>query len=339
MIDFANRIPLPPPLSIFYYIFLLFRCMLRIICCDLCSKKTKSSEKTPFLDSEGKYNQRLTEADYQFWRYLAREHSNKKEKMDQAKDNTTKLLEIIQSMNEELEYKKKLLRKVDRRVSELERISKVSQTQMENIGLLISMKVSHIAVSSFEPSLQTKSHNILSRQSPYPNTHIQKILVPDKYIPWEVAWPEYDPVTYNKPKSDFLYHLQPHIDEDFMPVKGLDEEEIKAKLPNLQWNCSSTNAAGLYIDRSSWILNENGTNLIYRLENGLPINPFGRTGLKGRGALPRWGPNHYLMLIVTRLRSGKYAGGKICEFLAQKIQHSRSFQITLPTVSSYKLKE
>lgn len=33
---------------------------------------------------------------------------------------------------------------------------------------------------------------------------------------------------------------------------------------------------------------------------GRPLNPLGRTGLKGRGLLGRWGPNHAADPIVTR---------------------------------------
>lgn len=35
-------------------------------------------------------------------------------------------------------------------------------------------------------------------------------------------------------------------------------------------------------------------------EQGYPLNPIGRTGLKGRGLLGRWGPNHAADPIVTR---------------------------------------
>lgn len=31
-----------------------------------------------------------------------------------------------------------------------------------------------------------------------------------------------------------------------------------------------------------------------------PINPVGRTGLRGRGLLGRWGPNHAADPIITR---------------------------------------
>lgn len=38
----------------------------------------------------------------------------------------------------------------------------------------------------------------------------------------------------------------------------------------------------------------------YKIENGVPMNPFGRTGIKGRGLLGRWGPNHAADPIVTK---------------------------------------
>ena len=46
-----------------------------------------------------------------------------------------------------------------------------------------------------------------------------------------------------------------------------------------------------------------GRKIVYKLDNGVPQNPFGRTGLRGRGSLLRWGPNHYLMVVITRYSS------------------------------------
>lgn len=39
---------------------------------------------------------------------------------------------------------------------------------------------------------------------------------------------------------------------------------------------------------------------LYTVQNKRPLNPEGRTGLKGRGVLGRWGPNHAADPIVTR---------------------------------------
>jgi ADP-ribose pyrophosphatase len=38
---------------------------------------------------------------------------------------------------------------------------------------------------------------------------------------------------------------------------------------------------------------------VYQVENKMPLNPFGRTGLKGRGILGRYGPNHAADPIVS----------------------------------------
>jgi len=39
---------------------------------------------------------------------------------------------------------------------------------------------------------------------------------------------------------------------------------------------------------------------IYSVVDGIPQNPVGRTGIIGRGVLPRWGPNHAGLAVVTR---------------------------------------
>lgn len=39
---------------------------------------------------------------------------------------------------------------------------------------------------------------------------------------------------------------------------------------------------------------------MYTIKDKCPLNPFGRTGITGRGLLGRWGPNHAADPIVTR---------------------------------------
>lgn len=39
---------------------------------------------------------------------------------------------------------------------------------------------------------------------------------------------------------------------------------------------------------------------VYNVVEGRPINPTGRTGLRGRGVLGKWGPNHAADPIVSR---------------------------------------
>ncbi|KAK8757250.1 hypothetical protein V5799_000048 [Amblyomma americanum] len=56
----------------------------------------------------------------------------------------------------------------------------------------------------------------ISRQSPYPGTKIQRFPVPDKFVPWEVMWLDYDPVAYTRPRSQFPGPLQVYVDEDIL---------------------------------------------------------------------------------------------------------------------------
>merc|ERR1712110_692119 len=47
---------------------------------------------------------------------------------------------------------------------------------------------------------------------------------------------------------------------------------------------------------------------IYRVVKNVPLNPKGRTGLKGRGVLGRYGPNHAADPIVTRWKTHPEGG-------------------------------
>lgn len=38
----------------------------------------------------------------------------------------------------------------------------------------------------------------------------------------------------------------------------------------------------------------------YEIRDKYPLNPYGRTGIIGRGLLGRWGPNHAADPIVTK---------------------------------------
>ncbi|KAL3249459.1 hypothetical protein MRX96_055998 [Rhipicephalus microplus] len=128
---------------------------------------------------------------------------------------------------------------------------------------------------------QTTLHYI-SRQSPYPGTKIQRFPVPDKFVPWEVMWLDYDPVAYTRPRAQFPAPLQVYVDEDIVVVPKADNAQ---SLPPLQWNCLSTTPGGVNIDRRSWIEDADSTNIIYILENeGVPRYQKSRSALStGRG--------------------------------------------------------
>lgn len=114
----------------------------------------------------------------------------------------------------------------------------------------------------------------------YPRTNntVSRILVPDQKVPWDRAWEEYNPTTFTASHIVGQPWADPDItDSNFHP----------------QWNEIDGN-----INRKSHMG-------VYQIVDLHPLNPVGRTGLRGRGVLGRWGPNHAADPIVTRWKRCK----------------------------------
>ena len=95
--------------------------------------------------------------------------------------------------------------------------------------------------------------------------------VPDDKLSFDVAWDEYKPVEFTAPTTE------QHSPD---PVNG---HSITAHT----WQTRSSSYPYI-IDGGS----------------GRPLNPFGRTGVQGRGKLYYWGPNHAADCILMRQRDG-----------------------------------
>lgn len=110
----------------------------------------------------------------------------------------------------------------------------------------------------------------------YPrNPDIKRFPVPDDKVSWKVEYKGYEPVHYTA-KSVLA-----------KPVWADDEDIRNTKVT------PAFNEKDAKIDRTSF----HGD---YKVEDGYPLNPVGRTGVIGRGLLGRWGPNHAADPIVTR---------------------------------------
>lgn len=203
----------------------------------------------------------------------------------------------------------------------------LSVIYLETLKQVSSLKGDPTSLTTSMALQQTTLHNI-SRQSPYPGTKIQRFPVPDKFVPWEVMWLDYDPVAYTRPRSQFPGPLQVYVDEDILM---LSTNENVQSLPSLSWNCTSMSPAGISIDRRSWIDNTDGSTVIYILESeGVPRNPAGRTGLKGKGALPRWGPNHYVLFVISRYQKSRISLSQARGLEVALMRIFRTDQFVLP---------
>uniref|UniRef100_A0A1B6D243 Nudix hydrolase domain-containing protein n=1 Tax=Clastoptera arizonana TaxID=38151 RepID=A0A1B6D243_9HEMI len=113
------------------------------------------------------------------------------------------------------------------------------------------------------------------RNNAYPQYQeiVSRFEVPDDKVLWFIDWDEYKPQTFSANSLEG----QPWADPD-----------INSKDFNPKWNCIDG-----HLNRKSYICN-------YDVVDLYPLNPIGRTGLKGRGILGRWGPNHAGDSFVTR---------------------------------------
>ncbi|KAI3380070.1 hypothetical protein SNEBB_006965 [Seison nebaliae] len=124
-----------------------------------------------------------------------------------------------------------------------------------------------------------------ARSSPYTRTKLERFEVEDKYVPWEVLFPKYEPIEFTSPK--FVGpKRRPYADPDF------PNEQVNHPA---RWN---------EID-ASYGLNRKSHEGTYKIVDDVPLNPRGRTGLCGRGHLGFWGPNHATDPIVSRWKMNK----------------------------------
>lgn len=126
--------------------------------------------------------------------------------------------------------------------------------------------------TSFQNMASTAVHHGKSRCPQYPGSKINRFPVPDDKVEWSKDWLEYHPVSYTDPAV---------------------EKRPKWADPDISTFSPGFNTLDGTVDRRSFEGN-------YRVENGKPLNPRGRTGVTGRGLLGRWGPNHAADPIVTR---------------------------------------
>jgi len=155
---------------------------------------------------------------------------------------------------------------------------------------------------AFKYSCSARMHT-KARCPIYPGSDVKRFPVEDAQVDWAVDFPEYKPVEYSEPK--ILTHKPSWADPDISKVTP----DLPLLFNQLDGNYN--------VNRVSFMG-------LYKIVEGIPRNPMGRTGITGRGLLGKWGPNHAADPIVTRWkRDGKHQkilvkGKPVLEFVAIK---------------------
>ncbi|XP_017958253.1 ADP-ribose pyrophosphatase, mitochondrial [Drosophila navojoa] len=141
------------------------------------------------------------------------------------------------------------------------------------IAISIFLRFSHILANKGMLASIVKPgtfRHIMCRNNVYPRSNVTRFSVPDDLVFWNVPYESYCPTCYTAP----------HINGQTWADEPLPFE--------VKWN------------QNDGLVNRVSFHGEYKIKNGLPQNPIGRTGLCGRGLLGRWGPNHAADPIVTR---------------------------------------
>ncbi|XP_058152319.1 transient receptor potential cation channel subfamily M member 2 [Dasypus novemcinctus] len=125
---------------------------------------------------------------------------------------------------------------------------------------------------------QGDAHHVNARHLLYPDAPVTRFSVPNEKVPWEVEFLIYQPPFYTAEQDKAT------------------ADPVGSDLEALSTICF--NATDGLVDRRSF----HGT---YAVQDALPRNPQGRTGLRGRGSLRRFGPNHRLHPVFTRWKRNK----------------------------------
>ncbi|XP_063692912.1 transient receptor potential cation channel subfamily M member-like 2 isoform X2 [Bolinopsis microptera] len=277
VVEFKHKQPLPNPFSLIWYMIFSVRWVVTQLQCKVCAPCIQEEEAAPDIDFY-ELHMKVSEA---------------RENYTQQKDEEDEEGDIRRSLKF---IKDKLM------ISQL-------NTAQADLSMMRSM-----SVDQSEAQIRDIKHHSIhrdSRKSPYIGTDIQRSLLADRNVAWEVAFP-YNPPDFTEP--DVLKNV------DKFSVDPSNSNNIIGAFNQI------IDIDGDKVDRVSFCGN-------YQIVEGVPLNPRGRTGISGRGQLNRWGPNHSAEPIVTRWARDihneeiKLNGHPVMEFVGVFLKESRKWAL------------
>ncbi|CAF1295616.1 unnamed protein product [Rotaria sordida] len=306
----------------------IFQCLLS---CKPCQKVIEN-HKNKINAGKSKLENSETNV---YWKFKAKEFYAKTQETDKVQEKLDSLSKCTINMQKDIDILRKSLRHVSDRVVTSGKLLIDSQILLEKIHSTIKQENKSL------PAYQKFIH-ILSRESPYIYTNEARFPVTERYIPWKISFDLYDPTVISLPKQHDCFQdyerlfVEPHLTIEPSVTTMTD---ITNPLIDYKWNqvveSQLPDGKKIRIDRTTWIAtSEDKISSVYRLDNQLsiPLNPMGRTGVRGRGALIRWGPNKSIMAVITRWKKhhDQFAvidGQRILETLVFKDKYTNDWKL------------
>lgn len=123
-----------------------------------------------------------------------------------------------------------------------------------------------------------------------PDSYPDRFHVPDEKVSWQESYPEYNPPYF--------------VHEKVLANAGVNEKEGKA-------DCEDINIS----KKKSYGYSQVAPHVHFDPDhNGNPLNPWGRTGIAGRGLLYKWGANQAVDIVLLTI----HPKTRLLSFLAVK---------------------
>uniref|UniRef100_A0A6I8SSM0 Transient receptor potential cation channel, subfamily M, member 2 n=1 Tax=Xenopus tropicalis TaxID=8364 RepID=A0A6I8SSM0_XENTR len=293
--EYHGRPPAPPPFILCSHMYLFIK---QVILHEPAGRLKQLKEKLEKNEEAAL----LSWETYLKENYLQNYQHFQKQSTDQRiKDTSEKVASVLEML--ELEQAKRtglmenrLLFLEEQALRSAKALNWIVNTLLENgfgskdsAPVIVSSKFNVTDLGDTE-DVKIQTH-VIARNIWYPDSNIIRFPVPDEKVSWEVHFKIYNPPFYTAVRKDKKYY------DPF-------NDSMQA-LSKISYNTMDGN-----INRQSFCAT-------YEVKDGLPMNPVGRTGLKGRGSLCWFGPNHALHSIITKLRRNK--DGSICRKRSKKM--------------------
>lgn len=310
----------------------------RLLNCKPCKQVTDNQRDKLEL---AKQNWEDSEANI-YWKYKAKEYYAKTQEADKVQEKLDNLSNCVTNVQKDMMVQGKSLRRINDRVVTLEKLMVDSHILLEKIRVSLQNEDNSLPDrQKFIHILSRESPYIYTNEIRFPvsERYIPWRIPFDLYDPTVIVLPK----EHNCFKDNERTYVEPNLiksnrNEDdnegeatsttdtFLPPPtpigqlgtfGALEAtippipvDINIPLSDYKWNQVSEvqlpDGKKMLVDRTTWATNPSDKSpLIYRLDTQLliPLNPMGRTGVRGRGALVRWGPNKSIIAIVTRWKT------------------------------------
>ncbi|CAF0874104.1 unnamed protein product [Adineta ricciae] len=339
----------------------------RLLNCKPCRQVTDNQKQKLEL---AKQNWEDSEANL-YWKYKAKEFYAKTQEADKVQEKLDNLTNNVTNVQKDMDVQRKSLRRINDRVVTLEKLMIDSHILLEKIRATIQQEDKFLPESQkFIHILSRESPYIHTNEARFPVTerYIPWKIPFDLYDPTVISLPKehgcfqdgerpfVEPNLIPKSSSSLNDDDEPEsvVDTYVTPSTPIGQsgtfgaiepadttvsDNLTIPVADPKWNqvveVELSDDKKMILDRTTWVTAPGEkTPLVYRLDTQLliPLNPMGRTGVRGRGALIRWGPNKTIMAVITRWKKhrGQFAyvdGQKILEALVFKDKYTNDWKL------------